>query len=393
MRQTRRCAGGVRFLPVLAGVLCAAVVAAEEQAGDLKKYVVAEYVLYTDLPEKQVKEALARLKAMADMYRRFAPDLPRRKHGKLPVYLYRRFEDYRHSLGSDERLNAGRYDGLVLRAALDDETFSPTDVWRVIRHEGWHQYSHRVVRQSAPPPLWLEEGLAEYFAAAAWKNGTYQPGHVDAGGYDFRDRTIVLQPGRLQRVRTRIRVGQFRPLNKLVTMTLENWNEQTNSVNHDQVWSFVHFLLHAENGKYREALQAYLKSVLENPPKNTEALKVFREHFGDVRELQKQYKTWWLNQTAPNEENSEFRKNKILSRIKKHRQTASRVNTRLVARRCLMRARQVLECRFSFVGKTRYGFYYLNAEKDSEVCSATLPFSLLSDQVFKPSFVSITSAS
>jgi hypothetical protein len=266
----------------------------------LNRYVGDYHVLYTDLPQNKAKEALTRLTAMAEMYRQLTPDLDIPKQSKWPVYLYCRFEDYRRSLGENERLNAGRYDGLVLRAVLDAEAFWLPGVWRVIQHEGWHQYSHRVLQQSSPPPLWLEEGLAEYFGAAVWKDGKLHPGYVDAGAYVRRDKTIVVQPGRLQRIRTRIQTGQFRPLEQLVTMRLADWSQQTNALNYDQVWSFVHFLLHADEGKRREALHAYLTDVLRDPPKGSKGLDVFRSHFGrDLHQLQSEYETWWLAQPTP----------------------------------------------------------------------------------------------
>jgi hypothetical protein len=170
----------------------------------------------------------------------------------------------------------------------------------VIQHEGWHQYSHRVLQNGSPPPLWLEEGLAEYFGAAVWRDGKYQTGRIDAGSYLQRDKTIVLQPGRLQRIRTRIRTGQFRPLAKLVTMRLSDWREQTNALNHDQVFSFVHFLLHADKSRRRESLRAYLAEVLRDPPEEAKSLEVFRKHFGrKLRRLQTEYETWWLSQPTP----------------------------------------------------------------------------------------------
>jgi hypothetical protein len=83
-------------------------------------------------------------------------------------------------------------------------------------------------------------------------------------------------------------------------MKLADWPKQTNASNHDQVWSFVHFLLHAEKSKYRKALQAYLTEVLRNPPKGSKGQEVFRTHFGrDLHQLQKEYETWWLAQPTP----------------------------------------------------------------------------------------------
>ncbi|MBN1941908.1 MAG: DUF1570 domain-containing protein [Phycisphaerae bacterium] len=300
-KKTRQqCAVCLLLLLGPAGALRAADDLAAEQT--VRCYVSPHYLLYTDLPERDAREALERLTAMYELYRRFAP-APDEGLAKLPVYLYRRFEKYRQSFRPGERLNAGRYDGVALRAVLDGETFSPPDVWRVIQHEGWHQYSHRLLGRSASTPLWLEEGLAEYFAAAVWKDGELHTGTIDVGAYVLRGEAIVLQPGRLQRVQTRIRTGQFRPLEKLVTMSPDEWRQQVNPVNHDQVWSFTHFLLHAGQGRRRESLKAYLADVLRDPPAEPEkALAIFRTHFGgDPADLQNEYESWWLAQPVPPE--------------------------------------------------------------------------------------------
>lgn len=298
-KSQRHCAGLLFLLLGAAGAWVIAQPPADQQPAGMKKYVGEYHVLYTDLPPQEAGCALQRLTAMVGMYRQIAPTAKKKFEEKLPVYLYQYFEDYRRSLGG-ERFNTGRYDGLVLRAALDGETFSLPDVWRVIQHEGWHQYSHRGVQGKHAPPLWLEEGLAEYFGAAAWKDGKFHPGHVDTGTYVYQDPAFVLQPGRLQRVRTRIRTEQFRPLAKLVTMDLRDWRRQTNRLNHDQVWSFVHFLLRADKAKRRGALKAYLAEVLRHPPKKAKRIAVFQKYFGrDIPGLQKEYETWWLSRTIP----------------------------------------------------------------------------------------------
>lgn len=289
------------LVPLTATAVWAAAAGHAASPGPVRVYASPRCVLYTDLPARQAEEALLRLTAMFEMYRQTLPVVSDVPAERLAVYLYRRFEDYRRAFSAGERLNAGCYDGVALRAALDPETFDPAEVWRVIQHEGWHQYSHRVLPFGGPLPLWLEEGLAEYFAEARWKQGRFQVGCLDYGAYEVEGERIFLRPGRVQRVRMRIRLGQFRPLAELLTLTPEGWKQGTSVLHHDQVWSFTHFLLHADGGARRETLRAYLadclRQVVTTP---AEALPAFLRRWGtDVLELQRQYESWWLDLPVP----------------------------------------------------------------------------------------------
>ena len=65
-----------------------------------------------------------------------------------------------------------------------------TQMLYTIRHEGFHQYFDRVVMT---PPLWLNEGLAEYYEQAksgTWQKGTSRKDHIallkQRGVYDLK---------------------------------------------------------------------------------------------------------------------------------------------------------------------------------------------------------------
>lgn len=251
---------------------CAAGASADippEVAEKLQTYKTPYYVLHTDLPIEKVREAAVRITAMAEEYHRrtcrFAGTVRRR----LPFYLFSEAEDY-HAAGG-LRGSAGRYMGGrgLMAVAREGRT------WEVVQHEGFHQFAHRAI--GGRLPIWVNEGLAEYFGHGIWTGDGFVTG--------------VIPPRRLRRVRRRIRRGEMLPLDDLLTMTSETWSAELSGRNYDQAWSVVHFLVHAEDGKYRPALGAFLRDL----SRGRGYRQAFAARFGrDVDAFEETWKQWWL---------------------------------------------------------------------------------------------------
>ncbi len=265
---------------------------AQRGADGMKKYAARYHVIYTDLPKEQVYEAVARITAIAEEYHRRTRKFSGKISKKLPFYLYRRYEDYQKSLDGKMQGSAGVYDGVCLRAAMDVERFSREDIWHVIQHEGWHQFAHMVVSRKVRLPIWLDEGIAEYFGEAIWTGDGIVTGVIDTGKtFRKQDRTYVRE-GRMQRVQRRIKANQFRPFVRIIRMTHSQWTEEMDIVNYDQVWSMVQFFVHAKDGKYRRKFTAYINDATRGRP----SLPAFKRHFGrNLSDLQKEYNEWWLS--------------------------------------------------------------------------------------------------
>lgn len=107
-----------------------------------------------------------------------------------------------------------------------------------LRHEVTHAYLHSTVPSL---PLWLDEGLAEYFEVPRGQQGINAQ-HVE-----------LLAP--------RIEQGQWRPdlrrverLRRALEMTQDDYAE---------CWAWVHFLLHSRP-EHAAALQAYLAELRQH---------------------------------------------------------------------------------------------------------------------------------
>jgi hypothetical protein len=101
-----------------------------------------------------------------------------------------------------------------------------------LRHEVTHAYLHSVVPQL---PLWLDEGLAEYFEVPRGSDGINRP-HLD------------LLAARLEKGRWQPDLRRLEQFQSSFDMGQDDYAES---------WAWAHFLLHSRL-EHRELLQGYL---------------------------------------------------------------------------------------------------------------------------------------
>jgi hypothetical protein len=105
-------------------------------------------------------------------------------------------------------------------------------------------------------PIWVNEGLAEYFGDAIVVDGKVRHGIVNAH--------------RLNRLREAETKGQLIPFAEVLDLDSERWfaNMRSGSprghLQYDQSWSIVHFLIHESPKKIRPAFEQYLKLLSTN---------------------------------------------------------------------------------------------------------------------------------
>jgi hypothetical protein len=289
-------------------VLAAAVLAVEPApaaskpvapAARLRAHRTRYYVIYTDLAGDDVREATARMTAMAEEYHRRTRGFAGRIRRRLPFYLFRREEDYRRAGGLPG--SAGMYTGERLMAVAQGGT--DEQLWHVVQHEGFHQFVHQVIGGAIP--VWVNEGLAEYFGQGIWTGDGFVTG--------------LIPPRRLARLQGFLRGGKVLPLADMLRMTTQEWNEaldpngvdrgadrprspartdyrmpprdRSARVQYDQAWSMVHFLVHAEGGRHRKAFAGFLRDVSGGAAWN----EAFSRRFGrNLAAFEQRYKAWWL---------------------------------------------------------------------------------------------------
>lgn len=133
------------------------------------------------------------------------------------------------------------------------ENRTPEEVLRTLYHEGFHQFMYCVVSQRCP--VWLNEGLAEYFSEATWNGQSFTTGRVPTM--------------RLHTVQQALRDGTYIRLGELFAMEPAQWlqNVRTDarraSLHYSQAWSVAQFLIHANNGAYAAMLDRFVKEISE----------------------------------------------------------------------------------------------------------------------------------
>jgi len=241
----------------------------------LREYKTRYYTIYTDLDRDAVREAAARLTSMAREYQHRTRGFARKLSRRMPVYLFSRREDY-YAAGAKQG-SSGMYTGDELMAVASGG--SSGRLWHIVQHEGYHQYSGKVIR--ARVPVWVEEGMAEYFAEGLWTGDGLVTGVVSAW------RLFVLKG--------MIHTRQITPFEKMMTMTYSQWSSQIKMSNYTQAWSMVHFLVHGEGGKYRDKFAGFINDTA----KGYAWQRAFTRRFGDNKEsFQRRHAAWW-SQLSP----------------------------------------------------------------------------------------------
>lgn len=261
----------IRPLAFLAtcGLALAHAPAAEAQQ-KLRTYELKYHTLHTDLDKHTVAEAAARITSMAEEYydrtRGFAGQITRR----LPFYLYGSAEDYYAAGGM--KGTGGVFDGRKLMAIGDPRLGD--ERWRIIQHEGFHQFAVAVI--GGDLPIWVNEGLAEYFGESIFTGDGYVTG--------------VVPPQRLARLKRWIDEGNTLSIQAMMKLRHETWNVRLSLVDYDQAWSMVYFLGHAREGKYQKPFNGFISDVSHGAPWET----AWQRNFGTgVREFEKQWRAYW----------------------------------------------------------------------------------------------------
>ena len=238
----------------------------------LKTYETRYYVLHTDLDREAVDDAESRLTAMAEMYYARTKGFGGKITRKLPFHLYSKSSDYYAAGGMPG--SAGDFDGEKLMAIAGERTGPVT--WHIIQHEGFHQFVHAFI--GGDIPIWVNEGLAEYFAQSVYTGDGFVTG--------------VIPAQRLARLQGWIDSGRSRSIEQIMATSHAAWNAGLSVINYDQAWSMVHFLAHADGGRYQRAFNDFIGDV----SRGMKWEHAWRSNFGTgTREFEQKWRDYWLS--------------------------------------------------------------------------------------------------
>jgi hypothetical protein len=234
---------------------------AQAQLGNIS---TPHYLIHTDLDDALSRELSERMEAMFGQYsQRLAafnrsPSVPR-----MEVYLFKNQRDYVALIGGRLKNSGGLFlpSHNLLAAFLEGQ--GRQQLRRTLQHEAFHQFAYNVI--STDLPIWLNEGLAQFFEEGLWNGNELVLGEVP--------------PRRIRRLQTDLRGKHLLTFATLLPMTDEQWakrlaaDKEEGARQYNQSWAMVHFLVMAQNSSgqylYRPRLLEMLRYLHEGqtPPR------------------------------------------------------------------------------------------------------------------------------
>ena len=269
-------------MPRILIALCAFVVPAAAQQRQQVQYPTPYYIISTDADMDVVRELAVRVTAVAEVYYERTKSFAGVIRTRFPLYVYTNAADY-HEAGGPEGSagcysHRGRSGRLMAIAQPGREKF----LWHVLQHEGFHQFAHMVITEHLP--IWVNEGMAEYFGIGIWTGDGLVTG--------------VVPPDRLKTIQRLIQDKSLLSFEQMLSMSREQWNAAIGGDsawrNYIQAWSMVQFLVHADDGQYQKAFGNFICDLAHRVNWKT----AWSNRIGhDIEGFEKRYAEWWLAQS------------------------------------------------------------------------------------------------
>jgi len=239
------------------------------------EYKTSHYHIMSDIDQKTCYDAARVLEDTYRGYRVHLKWLRRAEGGRFKVLIFSGREGYmkytRDVMGVSPAKSTGLYSNR-LKQLLIWNTPDRKEMMRTVRHEGFHQYIRRIMDN---PPLWLNEGMAEYYERAEFRNGRWlvgmmRPDHLKELGGDG---------------------GKMIPLEKLITLKRETFYGKHSHRNYAQAWAFVQFLRHSTKPN-RKLFDRLFKALQETSDIRAVQAAVFK---GLLPDLETQFRSYVIS--------------------------------------------------------------------------------------------------
>jgi len=260
-------------------------VLAKDQADiELDSYASKHYLIHSNLSKKEARVFGKHMDRIFNAYKKRFQNLGLsvKNNAAMPLFLLRTQEQYATFM-SQYQINAVNTGGMffVRHEIQGLATFTQgrpaTETFDILQHEGFHQFAFKYL--GANLPIWVNEGLAQYF-----EDGIFVKGDLKLDLANAR---------RIASIKTAIAEGRDIDFEQMLSMTDEQWSntlaaspEQANLL-YDQAWSMVFFLATAERGRYVEPFKRYLQAMASG----TDSMQAFYESFRLTR-VEPFHKAW-----------------------------------------------------------------------------------------------------
>jgi len=275
---------------------CIAIAAYPAKGGELKQFETRNYIIQTDLPPDDVRPLALHMDAVYDEYKaRFVSGGVGRERGpgKENLYLLSTREAYisfMSGVGISAENSGGMFFNQENASGLATWVYdrSRRNILQVLQHEGFHQFAQRFLGNELP--VWINEGLAEYFEQARLVKGRFKIG--------------VAEPQRISLIKNAVEKGEAFAAADLMSITSEKWHANMNdpalsALQYTQSWSLCHFLIHADRARYQNAFIKYLDLIGNGRERD----RAFETAFGtkDPAALEAKWKQYVLKDLKPDD--------------------------------------------------------------------------------------------
>jgi hypothetical protein len=213
------------------------------------EHASAHYVVRSDLSVDRCRAYADHLEAMRSVYEE-ATGLAAAPGKRAQVVIFNVPEGYYSYIDftSGDRMEntLGLFSPWYGQMVLFEDA-EQAETLKVLGHEGFHQFLAGALPNGAP--IWFNEGMAEYVGATRVEAGRV----VQTGG---------LQEGRLSNLKAAMKYGwRARPFRDIMRESQAEFYGADAPFKYAQAWSMIHFFMHGEGGRHREALKAYIERL------------------------------------------------------------------------------------------------------------------------------------
>jgi hypothetical protein len=210
--------------------------------------------------------------------RRMKEFAPPKDAPKLPVYLFNKHREYQDftEMPNVGGVFVGHGEQSFLAAHLEIQ--GRDELRRTLQHEGFHQFAYATIGEKLP--LWMNEGIAEYFNDAIWNGRTFLVGQV--------------WPRRVRRLQHDIRKRQLIPFKEFTAVTDEQWqnaiknNPEKITTYYNQAWAMIYFLGESGREHHRRKLIDYMKKIKAGADPAAQ----WKKTFPNMDDLQNEFGRW-----------------------------------------------------------------------------------------------------
>ena len=226
---------------------------------DLEPHESDNYILYANKSPEMIADVLFRLEAMHEEYSRVMSKHYRPAVEKFKVFLFDNREAFvaagGHPVMPGISITHTAWPGPRLMMMCPGGKLEVHQD-HLLRHEVWHHFC--AVNLPGRFPIWLDEGLAEFFGYAIWTGDGVIYGMV--------------RPEAYQSLIGYVKQRRLMPLKTLLALTGAQWYQTAGTdkgwMGYMQSWSLVTFLMTANNGRYAGDMRAYIDAVCKGQDLN-----------------------------------------------------------------------------------------------------------------------------